>query len=290
MRRYLLCVGLTAIVHAGLSAQDLAIIHEEMIYKQVSGQSLKAHVFYTPQSFEEQNRPAIAFFHGGGWAFGSPDEFFGACKRYARKGFITISFQYRLSINEDGTYPHPEISPIESVKDARSAVRWLRENGKALRIDPEKIAVGGQSAGGQLALSTALMTDIDEDTDDLRISPEPNALLLYSSCVNTMEPWIDNLLGDRRERIWDISPHHNLKAGMPPSIAFHGDSDCTVLFYSVRLFSQKIKELGNSFELVVLEGRDHYLGEGGEEAYAGYFDEDILVRTDEFFRTHGFMD
>jgi len=42
------------------------------------------------------------------------------------KGFVTFSFQYRLSGNEDGSYPHPDITPVESTKDARSAIRWSR--------------------------------------------------------------------------------------------------------------------------------------------------------------------
>jgi len=42
------------------------------------------------------------------------------------KGFVTFSFQYRLSGNEDGSYSHPDITPVESTKDARSAIRWSR--------------------------------------------------------------------------------------------------------------------------------------------------------------------
>jgi acetyl esterase len=58
---------------------------------------------------------------------------------------------------EDGSYPHPDISPVECVMDARSALRWMKENADSLHIDPKKIAAAGQSAGGQLALSTGLI-------------------------------------------------------------------------------------------------------------------------------------
>jgi acetyl esterase len=272
-----------------LLAQDLPVKLEKMTYKQVDGVDLQANVFYTHITEENPGNPAIAFFHGGGWVFGSPEEFFGACERFARRGFVTFSFQYRLSINEDGSYPNPGITPVESVMDARSAIRWLRENAVALRIDPERIVVGGQSAGGQLALSTALAAHVNEKTDNLAISTDPNALLLYSSCVNTMEAWIDMIMGDRRDEIWSISPYHNLKRNMPPVLAFHGEDDCTVLMYTIQLFKEKMAKLGNHYELITYPGRQHYLGEGNEK-YARYFDDGIMDRTDQFLTELGFLE
>ncbi len=270
-------------------AQDLPVVHEKMIYKQVNGIDLLAHVFITSATEKNPQSPALAFFHGGGWVFGSPEEFFAACERYARKGFVTFSFQYRLSINEDGSYPHPGITPVESVMDARSAIRWLRENARSLKIDPERIVVGGQSAGGQLALSTALAEKVNEKTDKSTISPVPNAILLYSSCVNTMEAWIDMILGDRRDEIWSISPYHNLKSNLPPILAFHGEDDCTVLMYTIQMFREKMNNLGNRYELITYPGRRHYLGEGNEK-YARYFDEEIMERTDQFLMELGYLD
>ncbi len=275
------------LITSGRSAAG-TINREERVYKEVGGIKLVAHIFSSGDTQKNKRNPAIAFFHGGGWVFGSPSEFFGACERYAEKGFVTISFQYRLSINDDGTYPKPGISPVESVMDARSAIRWLRENAKSLNIDPDKIAVGGQSAGGQLALSTTLMDNINEKTDNLNISPVPNALLLYSSAVNAMEAWIDNLLGDRRGMIWDISPYHNLRKNMPPVIAFHGEDDDTVLPYIVDLFKVRMTGLGNYYDLHTYPGRKHYLGEGNEK-YSRYFDEEIMEETDAFLRKFGFM-
>lgn len=285
--KYSLCFIFFLTSHA--FAQEESVIRKDIVYKEIDGHQLTAHIFYNVELINKQNNPAIAFFHGGGWVFGSPEEFFGACRRYAMMGFRTISFQYRLSINPDGTYPAPGISPIESVKDARSAIRWMRENAEMLKIDPDKIIVGGQSAGGQLALSTAFLDTINENTDNLRISPAPNALLLFSSSVNALEPWVDMLLGDRdRDWIWAISPYHNLKKGMVPTIGFMGEDDCMVLPYIVRQFRDKMVELGNPYELITYPGRGHYLGEGIEK-YAGYFDEGILERTDEFLKKYGFM-
>ena len=272
--------------NGSIFAQDTAVIREERIYKTVDGKQLKADVFYTSETQKNLLNPAIAFFHGGGWAYGSPSEFYNACIRYARKGFITFSFQYRLSITEDGTVPHPDITLVECVKDARSALRWVRENASSFHIDPDKIIAGGQSAGGQLALSTAMFDDINEESDNMDISPVPNALLLFSSNLNTMEAWADWLMGDRRKEIWSVSPYHNLRPGLPPAIEFHGTEDCMVPIYILNLFKEKTISMGNYFEAIVFQGRGHYLAEGNEK-YSTYFDEAILEQTDVFLEKFG---
>jgi acetyl esterase len=259
-----------------------------LLYKKVADRELHVDVFRPEQARPPAGHPAIAFFHGGGWVFGRPAEFHGACRRYAAKGFVTFSFQYRLSVKADGTYPHPDITLVESVKDARSAIRWLRANAAELGIDPNRIIVAGQSAGGQLAWGTVLFEAINEADDDLKISPRADALLLYSSNYNTMEAWADMIMDRRRSEIWSVSPHHSLKAGLPPALAFHGNKDSMVGYYIAQRFAARTRELGNPFELITLDGRDHYLGEENEK-YARYFDEAILERTDEFLRQHGFM-
>ena len=288
MKSLVLIISLVMACQAQILAQEEPVIEEERIYKKINGHELKVDVFYSKSTQQKVNNPAIAFFHGGGWVFGDPSEFHEACKRYALKGFVTFSFQYRLSINVDGSYPHPDITPVESVKDARTAIRWLRENAEPLRIDPEKIVVGGQSAGGQLVWGTALFDTINENTDNLNISTVPNAMLLYSSAYNAMEAWIDMLLGERRDEIWTISPHHNLKENTPPAIGFHGKSDDQVLFYIAILFQEKMRKLGNQFDLITFDDRKHYLGEGNNK-YSRYFDEEILERTDEFLEQLEFM-
>ena len=272
-----------------LRAQDQELIQKEIVYKTIDGISLKADLFYLAGNQNLNAHPAIAFFHGGGWSSGSPSEFHEACIRYARKGFITFSFQYRLSVNEDGTIPHSHITPVECVKDARSAIRWMREHAAEYGIDPDKIVACGQSAGGQLALSTALIEDVNEASDKLDVSPVPDALILYSATVNTMEAWADHLLGERREEIWSISPYHNLNSKLPPTIAFHGEDDCMVPIWTIRFFEMKALELESDYELIPYEGRRHYLGDG-DSRYGRYYDEEILIRTDSFLIDIGYLD
>ena len=264
------------------------VTHVQKVYKTVGNQELKVDIFYAAQSFERENNTAIVFFHGGGWAYGTPSEFFTTCERYAKMGIVTFSVEYRLSI-ENGVTPHKSISPIESVMDAKSAMRWVRENAGKFHIDRNKIVAAGQSAGGQLALATAMIDEYNESTDNLKISSCPNAVLLFSSCLNTVESWCDYLLAERRNKIWSISPTHNLKAGLPPMIHFHGVDDEQVPKWTAQFFESEMKKRGNYFELHMYPGRKHYLGDGNPK-YSRYYDDEILKLTDDFLRKFKLLD
>ena len=276
------------LLRSGFTDQtDGQIRHVQKVYKSVDTFRLKVDIFYTDQSLKNENNTAIVFFHGGGWAFGSPSEFYTTCERYAVMGIICFSVDYRLSI-ENGVTPHQSIGPIECVMDARSALRWVRKNAGEYHISKDKIIAAGQSAGGQLALSTAMIDSYNEKTDDLSVSCVPDAILLFSSCVNTLEGWCDRLLGQRRTLIWSISPTHNIKGGLPPMIEFHGTFDEQVPIWTVQYFAEGMKKEGNYFELHQFAGRRHYLGEGNQK-YSRYFDDDILATTDEFLKKFNFL-
>ena len=260
------------------------VTHLQEVYKIIDTSKLKVDIFYTNQSFARENNTAIVFFHGGGWAYGTPGEFFTTCERYAKMGIITFSVDYRLSI-DNGITPSKTISPIESVMDAKSAMRWVRKNAEKFHIDKNKIVASGQSAGGHLALCTAMIDDYNEKSDDLSISCSPNALLLFSACVDAVEGWCDHLLGDRRTKIWSISPFHNVRKGLPPMIEFHGVDDEQVPKWTVQFFESEMKDKGNYFEQHMFEGRKHYLGDGNPK-YSRYYDDEILKIADDFLRKY----
>ncbi len=235
-----------------------------------------------------ENNTAIVFFHGGGWAFGSPSEFFTTCERYAKMGAVTFAVEYRLSI-ENGVVPHPTISPIEAMMDAKSAIRWVRTNAVRFHLDPARIVAAGQSAGGHLALCTAMIDEHNEKTENPAVSCRPDAVLLFSSCVNAVEGWCDRLLGERRSKIWSISPAHHVRGGMPPMIEFHGTLDEQVPVWTVQYFRDEMVKAGNRFELHQYDGRRHYLGAGNKQ-YAEYFDDEILRLADDFLRQNGLLE
>ena len=288
MKNLLIFVFLSSFIQAVAGQNTDQVIHKQEVYKTVDTFRLKVDIFYTKQTIEKKNNTAIVFFHGGGWAYGTPSEFFTTCERYANMGIMAFSVDYRLSI-DNGIIPSKTITPIQCVMDAKSAMRWVRENAERLHIDKNKIVASGQSAGGHLALCTAMIDDYNEKTDNLKISCLPNAIMLFSACNNAVEGWCDHLLGDQRTKIWSISPFHNVKKGMPPMIEFHGIDDEQVPKWTVQYFQSEMEKQGNYFEQHMFAGRKHYLGDGNPK-YSRYYDYDILKIAYEFLRKFKFLD
>jgi acetyl esterase len=91
----------------------------------------------------------LVYFHGGGWVIGDLDTHHGVCHALAKtSGCLVVSVDYRLA---------PEHCHPAAVEDAYAATNWVAENSDAIQADPDRFAVGGDSAGGHLAAVVALM-------------------------------------------------------------------------------------------------------------------------------------
>lgn len=124
---------------------------------------------FTPKEDAERKRPCIVYIFGGGFYMKVDDCTTEVCKGMVQKGYVVASIDYRIGFQNalessqcqgdfnTGFYP----AVIRAVQDARSAVRYLKANADRLGIDPDKIFVGGQSAGAITALGLALYEDSD---------------------------------------------------------------------------------------------------------------------------------
>lgn len=220
-----------------------------VVYKKVSGLDLVLHIF-EPEGFKvTDKRPCFLIIHGGGWSGMEPRRMFPFAEHCAKLGMVGISVQYRLSSK------HTDFTVFDCVKDARSSMRYVRAHAAELGIDPQKIIASGGSAGGHLAAATALFDGVNEDTDDLKVSPVPNALVLLFPVIDTSTEGYGNAkIGARWQ---EISPLHHVRSGVPPTILFHGTADTATPFKGAKAFHEAMLKAGNRCELDVNEGGVH---------------------------------
>lgn len=222
---------------------------ETVIYKTVGNIPLEIHLFFPEEILPgAKKRPAIVFFHGGGWAVGKAEWAFSRCKYFASRGMVAASAQYRLLDRHN-------VTPLECIADAKSAIRWIRQNADKFSIDPDQIVAGGWSAGGHIAACAGIIEGLDESQEDQAISSVPDAMVFWFPAVYlTDDSWFRQILKGKID-IDDVNPVQNIRAGLPSTIIFQGTADTTTPFYGVKIFSDKMKEAGNRCDLHDHESR-----------------------------------
>ncbi len=247
-----------------------------LVYKKIAERELQLHVF-EPAGFKAgDKRACYLIIHGGGWTGGAPPRMYPFAAHYAKLGLVGISMSYRLHSAKTG------VSVFDCVKDARSAVRYIRAHATELGIDPQKIIVSGGSAGGHLAVSTALFDKVNEDSDDLTISATPAALVLLFPVIDTSkEGYGQAKIGERWQ---ELSPAHNVRTGLPPTLTFHGTGDTVTPFAGAKTFHEAMLKAGNRSELDVNEGGVHGYLMRNKVLY-----DDTMTKTDAFLKSLGLL-
>jgi dienelactone hydrolase len=153
---------------------------------------------YQPRGDTLAERPAIVVIHGGGFVGGSRSQLADIAGRWARRGYVTISIDYRLDPGakcqavQDGLVPPERLAAetercrrgIETAQhDAHGAIRWLRANAATYRVDPTRIAALGGSAGAVTAVHVAQRSDTPGTTGEHDgQDPTVRAALAMSGC------------------------------------------------------------------------------------------------------------
>ena len=248
---------------------------ESHIYKTVGDRELKFFI-EKPADWQATNqRPAIVFFFGGGWVAGSAGQFRPQSEYFATRGMVGIRVEYR-TIPKGDSGP-----PTVCVQDAKSAMRWVRAHASELGVDPHRIAAGGGSAGGHLAAFTGLVAGLDDPNDDLKVSPKPEALVLFNPVFNNGPgQWGAERVGDRYQ---EFSPAHNISSNAPPTIIFLGRKDALVPVKTVEDFQADMKKDGVRCEAFFYEDQVH-----------GFFNRNpwrtrTLIEADKFLASLGWL-
>lgn len=231
-----------------------------VIYGRASSIDLKLDV-YKPKTSKRPAHPAMVFFHGGGWRGGSKESYSLRVLPWLELGWVVFNVEYRLS----AVAPAPA-----SVEDARCALRFVTTNAAKYSVDPDRIVVSGQSAGGHLALMTGLaVNDKSFDTNcpgaSLRVAAIINwfgitdvaDLLTGDNRTEFANAWIGPAQLNDKELIARVSPLSHVSESSPPIITIHGDKDPLVPFEHAIRLHKLLDASGITNELVTIKGGDH---------------------------------
>lgn len=274
---------LGAAVPAGADEGELPEPDRSLVYREIDGVSLRLHIFLPEGHRRGDRRPAVIFFFGGGWAGGTPRQFFPQARELAGLGLVGISAEYRVRSRHG-------VMPDACVSDAKVAIRRVRELHDELGVDPERIVAAGGSAGGHLAACAGVVPGFEPEGGATAFDSVPNAMILFNPVVDTTETGFggDRFRPEHREA---LSPCHHVRPGLPPTIVFHGESDAVVPFENAQRFVRLMREAGNDCELVGFPGRGH--GFFNSPAFRkGARAEDYRAVMDAviaFLRAHGFL-
>ena len=228
---------------------------EQRVYKQIDGHALTLDVFRPPGVGAAKALPAMILFHGGGWQSGHAAQVHPQCRDFSRRGMVCLAASYRTA------RPHGTL-PEDALQDARDAIRYLRQHAGALGIRPERIVAGGGSAGGHLAAALGVQVSWPDPSHDSRYSTRPNALVLYNPMLDLSPGMPDHALVAGK---WlQLSPRHNITAGVPPTLILSGSADPEVAVATVEDFCLAVRQAGGHCETRIHLGAGH-----------GFFNKDV---------------
>ena len=237
------------------------------------GDSAQTLDVYFPEKAAAQPQPLLIWIHGGGWRAGSKTRRTlseSTRPRLRRR-------QHRISLQPEGDLP-------AQIQDCQAAIRWLRANAKKYNIDPNRIGVGGASAGGHLAALVGTSGGKkafppiggNEDQSDRvqavcdifgpadfwtvvkQADEDKNVKNIFK--WNNGDPYsklIGAKLGEDKEKCDAVSPVHYVSKDNPPFLILHGDRDTLVPYAQSVELADLLRKAGVPVTLQRLPGAGH---------------------------------
>lgn len=282
------------------------VIHLNVPYARKSGRTLHLQVLMPPRPADAPDTdtyPTILYIQGSAFHEQMLGMEMANLAAFARRGYVIAVVEYRPS----------EVAPFPAqAVDAKTAVRWLREHAAEFHVDPERIAVWGDSSGGHTTLMTyATAADPDYTDEPLPVDqdgrPLPDGGLGVRAFVDYYGPTHigrmneypsiqDHRAPESPEGCLigglDVAEHPELVAptvimnhvppageqALPPLLVVHGDKDRLVHFSQSIWLVEDLQAKGQDVTFIRLAGADH----GG----APFWQEDVLDVVDGFLTEH----
>lgn len=203
---------------------------------------------------------ALVWTHGGGYLMGTPESAHAWCSTVARDaGALVVNVDYRLA---------PEHPFPAGLNDAYAALEWVHAEATSLGVDPARVAVGGDSAGGGLAAALAQMAFdrggppvclqlLEYPMLDDRTATRPVTALVWNNRANAFawERYLGHPAGAPEERPWAVPARRDDLRGLPPAWVGVGDID---LFHDEDVaYADRLRHAGVPCELHVEPGMYH---------------------------------
>jgi acetyl esterase/lipase len=237
----------------------------DVTYTTVAGMAQKLDIAWPKTA---GTYPLVFLIHGGGWSAGDKTDLRSTMLTFAGMGFTAVSVNYRLVKSAGNRFP-------AAMQDLRCALRWLRSRAGTYRLNPNRVAAVGISAGGHLAEMLGLGSNVSGLDGTCSVTGNlatvtavvafagPSDLRKSSYFTSMSLPSVTGLLGGKPESFPTTarlaSPLAHVTAGDPPVLLVHGSQDPVVPpLHSSRLNST-LHSAGDRATLVTLSGVGHNL-------------------------------
>ena len=282
---FLAATWLLVVAAAALPSSAADIVFEQGIeYSNPDDQHLQLNLARPKEA--SGKLPAVLCIHGGGFRAGKRERWDQLCQQLAERGYVATTATYRLA---------PKYQYPAAVHDVKAAVRWLRANADKYKIDPERIGVVGDSAGGHLAQYLGVTGDVPSLEGDGGNADQSSRVTCvvnyygpsdltksYGKSVDAAEVlplWLGGDATKEHRKHIVASPLYWVTPAAAPTLLIHGTEDPYVNYEQAGWIHDKLKAAQVEVELLTLQGAGHGFkgadAEKAEKAMLEFFDQHL---------------